>query len=172
MTQHKKHVQTLGDHWIVKQHHLNTWVKENQTGLSTPSRPYPSSKDGPLLQFFFFFFCISVIVTKLLSLIIGCSSSFLPLVPWKIERKAMIRNRYKYPTPPIRDIKWKETQTQNNWTLMKTSLAESQTDSFFPTKWPNGYPKQKRCKRHTHSKINHDRRTALEWSVKSISLGA
>ena len=31
----------------------------------------------------------------------------------------------------------------NNWTLMETSLAESQTDSYFPTKWPNGYPKQK-----------------------------
>ena len=26
---------------------------------------------------------------------------------------------------------------------METSLAESQTDSYFPTKWPNGYPKQK-----------------------------
>ena len=25
---------------------------------------------------------------------------------------------------------------------METSLAESQTDSYFPTKWPNGYPKQ------------------------------
>ena len=28
--------------------------------------------------------------------------------------------------PPIRDIKGKETQTRNNWTLMETSLAESQ----------------------------------------------
>ena len=88
----------------------------------------------------------------------------------------MIRNRYNYPTPPIRDIKGKETQTRNNWTLMETSLAESQTDSYFPIKWPNGYPKQKTCKRHTHSKtnfnkINHDRKTALERSVKSISLG-
>ena len=27
-------------------------------------------------------------------------------------------------------------------TLMETSLAESQTDSYFPTKWPNGCPKQ------------------------------
>ena len=54
----------------------------------------------------------------------------------------MIRNRYSYPTPPIRDIKGKETQTRNNWALMETSLAESQTDSYFPTKWPNGYPKQ------------------------------
>ena len=26
---------------------------------------------------------------------------------------------------------------------MKTSLAESQTYSYIPTKWPNGYPKQK-----------------------------
>ena len=32
----------------------------------------------------------------------------------KIEGKAMIRNRYNYPTPPIRDIKGKETQTRNN----------------------------------------------------------
>ena len=32
----------------------------------------------------------------------------------KIEEKAMIRNRYNYPTPPIRDIKGKEIQTRNN----------------------------------------------------------
>ena len=32
----------------------------------------------------------------------------------KIEGKAMIRNRYNYPTPSIRDIKGKETQTWNN----------------------------------------------------------
>ena len=55
----------------------------------------------------------------------------------------MIRNRYNYPTPPMRDIKGKETQTRNNWTLMETSIAENQTDSCFPTKWPNGYPKKK-----------------------------
>ena len=55
----------------------------------------------------------------------------------------MVKNRYNYPTPPIRDIKWKETQTRNNYTLMETSLVESQTDSCFPTKWPNGYLKQK-----------------------------
>ena len=55
----------------------------------------------------------------------------------------MIRNRYNYPTPLIRELKGRETQTQNNWTLMETSLAYSQTDSHFPTKWPNGYPKQK-----------------------------
>ena len=59
---------------------------------------------------------------------------------------------------------------------METSLAESQTDSYFPTKWPNGYPKQKvndtlDIQRRTITKINHDRRTALERSVKSISLG-
>ena len=59
---------------------------------------------------------------------------------------------------------------------METSLAESQTDSCFPTKWPNGYPKQKYVsdtysQRRTITKINHDRRTALERSVKSISLG-
>ena len=88
----------------------------------------------------------------------------------------MIRNRYNYPTPPITDIKGKETQTRNNWTLMETSLAESQTDSYFPTKWTNGYPKQKdvsdtHIQSRTIPKINHDRRTALERSVKSISLG-
>ena len=53
---------------------------------------------------------------------------------------------------------------------METSLAESQTDSYFPTKWPNGYPKQKdfsdtHIERRTLTKINHDRRTALEQSV-------
>ena len=58
---------------------------------------------------------------------------------------------------------------------METSLAESQTDSCFPTIWPNGYPKQKyvsdtHIQRQTITKINHDRRTALERSVKSISL--
>ena len=94
----------------------------------------------------------------------------------KIERKAMNRNRYNYPTPPIRDIKEKKTQTQNNWTLMETSLAESQRDSYFPTKWPNGYIKQKdvsdtHIQRRTITKINHDRGNALELSVKSISLG-
>ena len=57
---------------------------------------------------------------------------------------------------------------------METSLAESQTDSYFPTKWPNGYPKQKdvsdtHIQRRTITKINHDRRTALERSVKSVS---
>ena len=59
---------------------------------------------------------------------------------------------------------------------METSLAESQTDSYLPTKWPNGYPKQKdvsdtHIQRRTITKINSDRRTALERSVKSISLG-
>ena len=101
---------------------------------------------------------------------------FSQLLQCNIERKAMFRNRYNYPTPPIRDIKGIETQTRNNWTLMETSLAESQTDSYFPTKWPNGYPKQKdvsdtHIQTRTITKINHDRRTALERSVKSISLG-
>ena len=54
---------------------------------------------------------------------------------------------------------------------METSLAESQKD--FPTKWPNGYPKQKyvsdpHIQRRTITKINHDRRTAFERSVKSV----
>ena len=58
---------------------------------------------------------------------------------------------------------------------METSLAESQTDNYFPTKWPNSYPKQKEVsdtyiQRRTITKIDHDRRTALERSVKSISL--
>ena len=58
---------------------------------------------------------------------------------------------------------------------METSLAESQMDRYFPTKWPNSYPKQKdlsdtHIQRRTITKINHDRRTALERSVKSISL--
>ena len=56
---------------------------------------------------------------------------------------------------------------------METSLTESQTDSNFPTKWPNGYPKQKDTHiQRQRTKIKHDRRTALERSVKSISLGA
>ena len=84
-------------------------------------------------------------------------ASFLVLETNKIERKAIIRNQYNYPTPPIRDIKGKETQTRNNWTLIETSLTERQTDSYFPTKWPNGYPKQKRCKRHTISKTNYNK---------------
>ena len=59
---------------------------------------------------------------------------------------------------------------------MKTSQSESQKASYFPTKWPNGYPKQKdvsdtHIQRRTITKINHDRRITLERSVKSISLG-
>ena len=59
---------------------------------------------------------------------------------------------------------------------METSPAESQTDSYFSTKWSNGYPKQKdvsdtHIQRRTITQINHDRRTALERSVKSISVG-
>ena len=59
---------------------------------------------------------------------------------------------------------------------METLLAESQTDSHCPTKYPNCYPKQKDVS-DTHiqtrniTKINHDRRIALERSLKSISLG-
>ena len=58
---------------------------------------------------------------------------------------------------------------------METSLAESQTDSYFPTKWQSGYPIQKdvsdtHIQRRTITKINQDRRTALEGSLKSISL--
>ena len=54
---------------------------------------------------------------------------------------------------------------------METSLTERQTDSYFPTKWPNGYPKQKDVsgtyiQRRTITKINHDRRTALERCAK------
>ena len=33
---------------------------------------------------------------------------------FEIEGKAMIRNRYNCTTPPINDIKGKETQTRNN----------------------------------------------------------
>ena len=60
---------------------------------------------------------------------------------------------------------------------METSPAESQTDSYFPTKWPNGYPKQKdvsdtHIQRRTITKINHDRRTTLERSVKRGGGGA
>ena len=59
---------------------------------------------------------------------------------------------------------------------METSLVESQTDSYFPIKWPNGYPKQKdvsdtHIQRRSIAKKKRDRRTALERSVKSISLG-
>ena len=59
---------------------------------------------------------------------------------------------------------------------METSLAESQKDSNFPTEWPNGNPKQKdisntHIQGRTITKTNRDRRTALERSVKCISLG-
>ena len=88
----------------------------------------------------------------------------------------MNRIRYNYLIPSIRDIKGNETETRNHQTLMETSLTESQTDSYFPTKWPNAYPKQKDVsdiyiQRRSITKINHDRGTALERSVKSISLG-
>ena len=64
---------------------------------------------------------------------------------------------------------------------METPLAENQTDGYFPTKWPNGYPKKKKKKkkdvsdtyiqRRTITKINHDRRTALERSVVGVGGG-
>ena len=59
---------------------------------------------------------------------------------------------------------------------METLLEESQPDSYFPTKWPKDYPKQKHVsdthiQRRTITKINEDRRTALERSVKSTSVG-
>ena len=49
---------------------------------------------------------------------------------------------------------------------METSLAESQTDSYFPTKWPNGYPKQKdvsdtHIQRRTITQINHAQKNRL-----------
>ena len=89
------------------------------------------------------FLCCGFHVVRLSIYLCKSSTVYGTQTESKIEWKAMIRNRYNYPTPPIRDIKWKETQTQNNWILIETSLAESQTDSYFPTKWPNGYPKQK-----------------------------
>ena len=39
---------------------------------------------------------------------------------------------------------------------METSLAESQTDSYFPTV-VKCLSKTKRCKRHTHSKTNYNK---------------
>ena len=43
---------------------------------------------------------------------------------------------------------------------METSLAEIQTDSYFPIKWPNGYPKQKDVSvSDTHSKTNYNKNT-------------
>ena len=88
-----------------------------------------------------------------------------------IEGKAMIRNRYNYPTPPIRDIKETETQDPNgNITSRKPN---GQLLSHKVAKWLS---KTKRCKRYkdiqrqTITKINHDRRNALERSVKRISL--
>ena len=39
---------------------------------------------------------------------------------------------------------------------METSLAESQTDSYFPTKWPNIYPKQKDVS-DTHIQKNYNK---------------
>ena len=57
---------------------------------------------------------------------------------------------------PIRDIKRKETQTRNNWTLMETTSRKpnGQLLSHKAAKWLS---KTKRCKRHTHSKTNYNK---------------
>ena len=47
---------------------------------------------------------------------------------------------------------------------METSLAESQTDSYFPTKWPNGYPKQKDV-----SDTHIQRRTITKYTMTEES---
>ena len=86
-----------------------------------------------IFYFFFFFFFFFFVKFSDIFTILSWSINKIQN-RYKIERKAMVRNRYNYPTPPIKDIKRKETQPQNNWTLMETSLAESQTDSYFPTK--------------------------------------
>ena len=59
---------------------------------------------------------------------------------------------------------------------METSLTESQTDSHFPTKWPNDYPKQKvvsdkHIQSRTITKLNHDRRTAFQRSFTGVGFG-
>ena len=41
------------------------------------------------------------------------------------RKEGNVQESINYPLPPIRDIKGKETQTRDNWTLMETSLAES-----------------------------------------------
>ena len=51
----------------------------------------------------------------------------------KIERKAMIRNRYNYPTSPIGDIKGKETQTRIKWTLDQVCKSDLALVSFLLT---------------------------------------
>ena len=53
---------------------------------------------------------------------------------------------------------------------METSLADSQTDSYFPTKWSNGYTKQKdvsdtHIQRRSIIKINHERRICISRSI-------
>ena len=95
----------------------------------------------------------------------------------EIERKAMIRNRYNYPNPhpPPHQRHQRERNTNTKYLDPNGNItSRSQTDSYFPTKCPNGYPKQKdvsdtHIQRLTITKINHDRRAAVERSVKSIS---
>ena len=53
---------------------------------------------------------------------------------------------------------------------METSLAESQTDSYFPTKWPNGYPKQKDVS-DTHMQNKPWQKNRLGTVSEKISLG-
>ena len=53
---------------------------------------------------------------------------------------------------------------------METLLAESQTDSYFPTKWPNGYPKQKdvsdtHIQRRTITKMTEEQPWNGQWKV-------
>ena len=59
---------------------------------------------------------------------------------------------------------------------METSLAETQTDSYFRTKWPNGYPKQKdvsdtHIQRRTIIKINNDKNRLGTVSEKYFTGG-
>ena len=58
---------------------------------------------------------ILVLFVRLIDLcLFGFLGFLFLLVSSKIDWKAMIRNRYNFPTPPIRDSKGKETQTRNN----------------------------------------------------------
>ena len=59
----------------------------------------------------------------------------------KIERKAMIRNRYNYPTLSVQDTKGKEERDKSNDITINALQVESQNDNFSPKNWPNGYPK-------------------------------
>ena len=69
----------------------------------------------------------------------------------EIERKAIIRNRYNYPTPPIRDIKGKDTQTRNNWGPNGNITSRKPNGQLLSHKVAKWLSKTKRCKRNTHS---------------------